>query len=223
MDFLWKIINYVLVHGPSATRWFRTTTQGTSDEITKSTPRFELNGGELVIKRLEPDITGEYNCLAGNLHRTIQVSPASIPEFVRRAKQQTEQAIQNTIKNLRDESKNHTRKSSVLFQLLRFPVQDSLRQARNSAIFQRALKLASRASSNNITAEFDFYHEVDPNDLIQIRQLSDCLPTSTNDIDRLKEECHRNLCFHLKYRSFDGQCNNLDFPYYGNSFTPFTR
>lgn len=102
---------------------------------------------------------------------------------------------------------------------------DALQQSRSSAIFQRSIELASEAmqSSINNNQDFEYYHEVGGPELNQIRQLSGCAPTEAVDIERLKETCQTSLCYHKKYRTIDGSCNNLNKPWYGMAYTPFKR
>ena len=61
------------------------------------------------------------------------------------------------------------------------------------------------------------YHQlVSPSNLAAIARLSGC------EAHRRSADC-RDMCYHHKYRTFDGTCNNLQHPMWGASLIPLKR
>lgn len=69
--------------------------------------------------------------------------------------------------------------------------------------------------SSNMS-EFDYKDILSPAHLDLVAQLSGC------QAHRIIPNC-TNMCFHLKYRSIDGTCNNLQHSSWGASLTGFRR
>ena len=64
--------------------------------------------------------------------------------------------------------------------------------------------------------EFSYQEVLTPQQLSLIANASGCLT------HRRVPDCS-DMCFHSKYRTFDGTCNNLQNPLWGSSFTAFKR
>jgi peroxidase len=70
--------------------------------------------------------------------------------------------------------------------------------------------------------------------LIQVREIETRMTATAFDFRaRVSSEgcgrpnqpnnCNQNVCYHRRYRTFDGSCNNLQHPAWGASFTPYIR
>lgn len=68
----------------------------------------------------------------------------------------------------------------------------------------------------NFTADFNYKEILSPEHLELIARLSGCTT------HRVSRNCS-DMCFHSKYRSIDGTCNNLQHPTWGASLTEFRR
>ncbi|KAK0393066.1 hypothetical protein QR680_000039 [Steinernema hermaphroditum] len=55
------------------------------------------------------------------------------------------------------------------------------------------------------------------NEFVQITHRKGCAQLNLPNV------CEQNMCYHLKYRSFDGSCNNLNNSLWGAAFMPFLR
>lgn len=66
------------------------------------------------------------------------------------------------------------------------------------------------------TTDFDYKDILSTEHLNLVAELSGC------QAHRIIPNC-TNMCYHLKYRSIDGTCNNLQHPHWGGSLTGFRR
>ncbi|PAA68634.1 hypothetical protein BOX15_Mlig021508g1 [Macrostomum lignano] len=140
-----------------------------------------------------------------------------------RARAKVDRAIERTLGKLKDPV---NRKSpSDILTLFRLPKETAIELTKSREIYEtayreiagliRAGKIPVPTGSNS--TDFPNY-ELDPQLLALIAQLTGC-QTHARD----NSQCATRMCFHLRYRSFDGTCNNLDNPWYGASNTPLKR
>ncbi len=67
-------------------------------------------------------------------------------------------------------------------------------------------------------AEFTHTHIFSPTQIELLGRLSGCISHR-----KPKTNCTEERCFHSKYRSIDGTCNNMANSMWGSSYTPFQR
>ena len=113
------------------------------------------------------------------------------------------------------------KKPSDLLALFRFPSPEAQQIARAAEIFERTIQLVhehvkemDRVNVSN--DKYNFFHLLSPAHVNMIANLSGC------SAHRRMNNCS-DMCFHRKYRTFDGTCNNLLHPMWGASLTPFNR
>ncbi|XP_071494887.1 peroxidasin homolog [Diadema antillarum] len=202
-------------------------------QITESAKFSISEAGHLAIHDVGLDDEGRYECAARNtigyastaMELTVNV-PVSIREgdsyvntAIEEAIRNIDAAINETNRDLQDRKKPRT--PHDLLTLFRFPSMEAMSIARAAEVFERTLELIhlhiEAGMRVNLTGvEFTYNDLVSPRFLNIISNLSQC--TSHTKIVNCSD-----ICFHKKYRSFDGSCNNLQHPEWGASLTPFKR
>lgn len=178
---------------------------------------------------------GRYECIANNEYGTESASGyVRVKEdhsqsgigigdkFVRiafvEASDEVDRAINKTIDNLFNKKGPHN--AGELFRLIRFPDAPARELARAAEVYERTLinirKHVARGMTMNATEEFSYKELLSPEHLDLVAKLSGCVAHRQN------KNCS-DMCFHSKYRTADGMCNNLQHPTWGASLTGFRR
>ncbi|XP_072417108.1 peroxidasin homolog isoform X3 [Chiloscyllium punctatum] len=189
--------------------------------------------GFLFIHDVGPADQGRYECVARN---SIDHSAASmvltvvVPDIVRSGDTFVESSIKEAIHSV-DSAINSTRRDLferrpqtpnellALFRYPRLPIVFDL--ARAGEIFERTLQLIQEHVNNGLMVDlngtgFRYNDLLSPRFLNLVANLSGC--TAHRRINNCSD-----ICFHQKYRSHDGTCNNLQHPMWGASLTAFER
>ncbi|XP_077147460.1 peroxidasin homolog [Ranitomeya variabilis] len=202
-------------------------------QVTES-GKFHISpNGYLAIHDVGPADQGRYECVARNsigYSATSMVLTVTVPEVSRtgdpfvtvsinEAIATVDRAINSTRSHLFD---SRPRSPNDLLALFRYPRDPyTVEQARAGEIFERTLQLIQDHVQNGLMVDVNgtSYHYndlVSPHYLTLIANLSGCRA------QRRLNNC-TNMCFHQKYRTHDGTCNNLQHPMWGASLTAFER
>ncbi|XP_067878217.1 peroxidasin homolog isoform X1 [Heterodontus francisci] len=202
-------------------------------QITESGKFHVSPEGFLSIHDVGPADQGRYECVARN---SIDHSAASmvltvvVPDIVRSGDTFVESSIKEAIQSV-DSAINSTRRDLferrpqtpnellALFRYPRLPIVFDL--ARAGEIFERTLQLIQEHVNDGLMVElngtgFRYNDLLSPRFLNLVANLSGC--TAHRRINNCSD-----ICFHQKYRSHDGTCNNLQHPMWGASLTAFER
>ncbi|OCT81192.1 peroxidasin isoform X1 [Xenopus laevis] len=189
--------------------------------------------GFLAIRDVGPADQGRYECVARNpigYSSVSMVLSVLVPEVSRtgdpfvatsiiEAIATVDRAINSTRTHLFD---SRPRSPGDLLALFRYPRDPyTVEQARAAEIFERTLQIIQDHVQNGLMVDLNgtSYHYndlVSPHYLNLIANLSGCAT------HRKINNCS-NMCFHQKYRTHDGTCNNLQHPMWGASLTAFER
>ncbi|XP_055601932.1 peroxidasin isoform X2 [Uranotaenia lowii] len=202
------------------------------------TDRYRVSpAGSLFITNLTETDHGRYECSLQNKYgratasglvtvkKKIDLLPGD--QFVRiaiaEASREVDMAINQTITRLfsSGNSTNRADYHSDLFRIVRFPTGPARELARAAEVYERALVNIRRHVDSGrklMTNKTDFNYNdlLSPEYLDLLAQLSGCMA------HRVTPNCS-DLCFHAKFRTLDGSCNNFKHPMWGSSLTGFRR
>ncbi|MGH0114557.1 UNVERIFIED_CONTAM: hypothetical protein FKN15_020468 [Acipenser sinensis] len=194
-----------------------------------------LSSGTLRITHVALHDQGQYECQAVSVagvkrflvQLTVQpkvragkrVGDSFVEPSFHDATQRVDSAINSTRRDLFD---RRPRTPNDLLALFRYPRDPfTIETARAGEIFEQTLFLIQEHVKQGLTVdlngtEFRYNDLVSPHYLDLIANLSGCTA------HRRFPNCS-DICFHQKYRTLDGTCNNLQHPMWGSSLTAFER
>lgn len=137
------------------------------------------------------------------------------------ASNEVDSAINQTVASLFHPNETSAKNHGDLFRIVRFPSGPAREISRASEIYERTLvniRKHINAGKNLTTNVTDFNYDdlLSPEYLELLAQLSDCTA------HRITPNC-TDMCFHGKYRTIEGSCNNLQNPLWGSSLSAFRR
>ncbi|XP_022236512.1 peroxidasin-like [Limulus polyphemus] len=188
--------------------------------------------GDLYMFNIVQEDQGSYECIAENevghaavsIRLSIRAAPYTtypgdryVVPAVENARRAVEEAVNHTLHYLFSRDRNRT--PNHLLQVFRFPSPEARDLAKAAEIYEKALlNVRGRVEAGvklNLT-EFRYSEILSPHQMELLTNLSGC------QAHRQSPSCS-NMCFHRKYRTFDGSCNNLQHSTWGSSLTPFLR
>ncbi|XP_047638684.1 peroxidasin homolog isoform X3 [Phacochoerus africanus] len=189
--------------------------------------------GFLTIHDVGTADAGRYECVARNTMGQASVSmllSVNVPDVSRNgdpfvatsiveAIATVDRAINSTRTHLFD---SRPRSPNDLLALFRYPRDPyTVEQARAGEIFERTLQLIQEHVRHGLLVDLNGtgYHY---NDLVSPQYLGLIANLSGCTAHRRVNNCS-DMCFHQKYRTHDGTCNNLQHPMWGASMTAFER
>ncbi|XP_071176932.1 peroxidasin-like isoform X1 [Mytilus edulis] len=197
--------------------------------------KFSLQGNRMIIRNVLQSDQGSYECYAENTvgfaRNTVALrvfgEEKTYPgnRFVQQAIEQATQRVDTAINQTRAQYFNKDKKHSVqdMLAIFRYPSADALGIARAEEIFEQTLQIihdqvkeGHQYDLQDAAAE-SYTDIISPGHLMLIANMSGCLSVPRDILN-----CN-NMCYHRKYRTLDGTCNNLQNPTWGSSVTGFKR
>ncbi|KAG7177543.1 Peroxidasin-like 6, partial [Homarus americanus] len=189
--------------------------------------------GSLFVYNVTQDDAGMYECSAqnpvgydtANARVTVQEDPRPhvgdqfLHQSFEEARDQVNRAVNDTISQLFQRDRSRTPHPHELLRIFRFPSSEGREIARATEMIEQTLNIVMRHVESgmvfNLTT-FSYQDLLSPEKLFLLTNLSGCLA------HRRSVYCD-DMCFHAKYRTIDGTCNNLRKPLWGSSLTGFRR
>ncbi|XP_054084905.1 peroxidasin [Zeugodacus cucurbitae] len=201
--------------------------------------KYQIKGsGSILVKNVTTEDGGRYECTIKNQYGRVTASSlvkvkSSLnnspgDNYVRiafdEASKEIDLAINNTIDALftkRNSKLNGNPNYADLLRVFRFPNGEARQLARAAEIYERTLVNIRKhiAKGHNLTMtsqNYEFQDLLSREHLHLLAELSGCVE------HREMPNC-TDMCYHSKYRSIDGTCNNMKNPSWGASLTAFRR
>ena len=145
-------------------------------------------------------------------------------EFVKNSVERARIEIDNAIEQTKLKLTNFVpRTAGDLVALFRFPSPEAVRLGRAAEIFETALNfIQEQIDSKRISIEQEGDLHSNLNNLVSPEQITMLANLSGCTAHQHPANCS-DLCFHMKFRSYDSSCNNLKHSMWGAALTPFAR
>ncbi|GMR61893.1 hypothetical protein PMAYCL1PPCAC_32088, partial [Pristionchus mayeri] len=211
-------------------------------QIPRARGRFAISadGTELTISRIARQDDGIFSCMAANTVESMMADArvtvkglqaiddsfddATLKSIVEKATMNVNKAINSTKADL---TKGGVKSVDELRKLFRFAIPATVvEMTKAREIYEESFRLVNAhvekglnlngvdISGKNVSFEL----LLAPAHVHSIMELTGC----QNGLFKNANPCS-NMCFHMKYRSYDGQCNNLDHPQWGAAQTAHIR
>uniref|UniRef100_A0A224YXI4 Peroxidase n=1 Tax=Rhipicephalus zambeziensis TaxID=60191 RepID=A0A224YXI4_9ACAR len=202
--------------------------------------RFSAGPDGLRVVSVQPRDEGRYECVAEN-----EMGRASAPFYIlvrdyvegdtgthpgdkyvlsalHEAEQSVDRAVNSTLEDLLNNKRSTVggrHRHAHLLRIFRYPDSEAQRSARAAEVFERALNIIQEQVAAGMRfniSDTSVDNLLSPGYLDLLAEMSGCLQ------HRQVPDCS-DTCFHSRFRTYDGTCNNLRHPMWGASLTPFER
>jgi peroxidase len=183
---------------------------------------FINNVGTLTIRSVAKSDEGTFACLVFNRDCEVTSSASlTVTEFA--SNQQVQMSIAEAERKINEAITGNIAKlinsnnPADLRKILRFPNEEALAIAKATEFLEAFIQLIQDKVVFNLTeSEMSVVNLVSPHQLQVLANMSGCMLYQEHDM------C-ANTCYHKKYRTYDGTCNNLQNRLWGAAVTPLKR
>uniref|UniRef100_A0A2P2HZE6 Peroxidasin-like n=3 Tax=Hirondellea gigas TaxID=1518452 RepID=A0A2P2HZE6_9CRUS len=203
--------------------------------LMQDSERYKIEAdGSLYVYNISRDDAGMYECSAQNSvgfvaarasltvieePRLAGVGDEFFRESFLEANAKVNRALNMTLNQLFNRDRPRQPLPHELLRIFRFPSLEAREIARAAEKIEQTLQIVHRHVESGMVfnlTDFNYQGLLSPDNLELLTNLSGCLA------HRRTVSCS-DMCFHLKYRTIDGTCNNMDNPIWGSSLTGFQR
>ncbi|CAI5450314.1 unnamed protein product [Caenorhabditis angaria] len=208
--------------------------------------RVSDDGTELRISNIEKKDEGVFSCMAGNpvgamsadarltVEGAAQAPQGAVPELteetLRRISQQARYNVEQALEKTRKQAKiQEVTKSQDLKRLFRFSVpSQAVELSKAREIYEESVRLVREHVEHGLKLDINELHgeaqsrNLSYESVLHVTHVQSLMGLSGCHRGQFKNPCS-DVCFHNKYRSFDGQCNNWKKPMFGVSQMPLRR